>query len=114
MPYTASLFSPPWGVLLKQACGLLRLQRIQHCLSGSSLWLTLTRTFAGNVQRPNRSSHKDALIIGLAIVALAADTARRPAASLIRPDSVQKVPDAAGLMQRWLILEPIAANGLTD
>src|SRR5437763_3714842 len=47
-------------------------------------------------------------------VALAADTPRHPALSLLRPDSVEKAPDAAGFMQRWLILEPIAANGLTD
>jgi hypothetical protein len=50
-----------------------------------------------------------------AILAIAAEsTTRHPATSLMRPDSVQKAPDAAGFMQRWLILEPIAANGLTD
>jgi hypothetical protein len=52
---------------------------------------------------------------GSAILAIAAEgTARRPATSLLRPDSVEKAPDAAGFIQRWLILEPIAADGLTD
>jgi hypothetical protein len=46
---------------------------------------------------------------------MAADiTNRHPAPSLMRPNSAEKAPDAAGFMQRWLILEPIAANGLTD
>lgn len=55
------------------------------------------------------------LIYCSAIRAIAADSTNRHAApSLIRPDSIEKAPDAAGFMQRWLILEPIAANGLTD
>ncbi len=44
----------------------------------------------------------------------AESTARSPASSLTRPDSVEKAPSPAGFIQRWLILEPIAANGLTD
>lgn len=36
------------------------------------------------------------------------------AATLTRPDSVEKPPNAAGFIQRWLILEPIGCNGLTD
>jgi len=56
-----------------------------------------------------------ALVGGLALLAIAADdTARRPASSLTRPVSAEKAPDADGFMQRWLILEPIRANGLTD
>jgi len=56
-----------------------------------------------------------ALVGGLALLAIAADdTARRPAPSLTRPVSAEKAPDADGFMQRWLILEPIRANGLTD
>ncbi|HYG22073.1 MAG TPA: acetylxylan esterase [Verrucomicrobiae bacterium] len=39
---------------------------------------------------------------------------RDPAASLSRPASAEKAPDAAGFLQRWLILEPISANGLAD
>jgi hypothetical protein len=50
-----------------------------------------------------------------ALHAVAADdTARRPARSLTRPTSVETAPDADGFMRRWLILEPIRANGLTD
>src|ERR1700746_1849676 len=37
-----------------------------------------------------------------------------PATSLTRPDSIEKAPGPGGFIQRWLILEPIAANGLTD
>jgi hypothetical protein len=44
----------------------------------------------------------------------AENTARNAARSLTSPDSVKKAPDASGFMQRWLILEPIAAKGLTD
>jgi hypothetical protein len=56
-----------------------------------------------------------ALVAGSALLAVAAgDPARRPAPSLTRPASAEKAPDADGFMQRWLILEPIRANGLTD
>jgi hypothetical protein len=55
------------------------------------------------------------LAAGSAILAIPAeDQPRRPALSLTRPDSAEKAPNAAGFMQRWLILEPIGATGLTD
>jgi hypothetical protein len=55
------------------------------------------------------------LICFSAILSIAAEsTGRRPAPSLTPADSGEKAPNAAGFMQRWLILEPIAANGLTD
>jgi hypothetical protein len=54
-------------------------------------------------------------LTGSGMFAFAAEsTVRHPAASLTKPDSGEKAPDAAGFMQRWLILEPIAATGLTD
>ncbi len=34
--------------------------------------------------------------------------------SLTNPASPEKVPDAQGFIQRWLLLEPIGATGLTD
>jgi len=37
-----------------------------------------------------------------------------PAATLTVPATLEKAPDAAGFIQRWLLLEPIDANGLTD
>src|SRR6185503_7192325 len=37
-----------------------------------------------------------------------------PASTLIAPATPEKAPDAAGFIQRWLLLEPIDANGLTD
>jgi hypothetical protein len=37
-----------------------------------------------------------------------------PASTLIAPATPEKAPDAAGFIQRWLLLEPIEANGLTD
>lgn len=40
--------------------------------------------------------------------------ARGPAPTLARPATPTKAPDADGFIQRWLILEPIRANGLTD
>jgi hypothetical protein len=41
--------------------------------------------------------------------------AHGPAPSLVRPSSAPKAPDAAGFLQRWLILEPIrVAAQLTD
>ena len=44
-----------------------------------------------------------------------APAARGPAPSLARPSSAPKAPDAAGFLQRWLILEPIrVAPQLTD
>lgn len=44
----------------------------------------------------------------------AENVAHRPAPSLTRPDSTEKAPNPDGFIQRWLILEPIRANGLTD
>jgi len=44
-----------------------------------------------------------------------APVARGPAPSLVRPTSASKAPDAAGFLQRWLVLEPIrVAPQLTD
>jgi hypothetical protein len=40
--------------------------------------------------------------------------ARPPAPTLIAPATPTKALSADGFIQRWLILEPIAANGLTD
>jgi hypothetical protein len=54
------------------------------------------------------------VLISCSAMLAAESTARRPAPSLTPADSGEKAPDAAGFMQRWLILEPIAANGLTD
>ena len=54
-------------------------------------------------------------MVGSTVLAVVAeDASRRPAASLTRPDSGAKAPNAAGFIQRWLILEPISSNGLTD
>ena len=40
--------------------------------------------------------------------------ARGPAPSLTSPATPEKAPNADGFIQRWLLLEPIGANGLTD
>jgi len=64
-------------------------------------------------------------LVGLAVLGAAAilaaaaqqpaPAARGPAPSLVRPSSAPKAPDAAGFLQRWLILEPIrVAPQLTD
>ena len=39
---------------------------------------------------------------------------RDPAPTLRRPATATMAPDAEGFIRRWLILEPIPANGLTD
>jgi hypothetical protein len=71
-----------------------------------------------------RKTHQRPLVINLrhiflsvlavtACLAMAADNTP-PATSLTRATSAEKAPDSQGFIQRWLILEPIRANGLTD
>ena len=58
-----------------------------------------------------------ALVAGSVRCAIAAEpggAVRGPAPSLDRPASGETAPGAEGFIQRWLILEPISANGLTD
>ena len=50
----------------------------------------------------------------LAIAAAAGCAARGPAPNLTRLASAEKGYDAGGFIQRWLILEPITANGDTQ
>jgi hypothetical protein len=50
----------------------------------------------------------------LTMTAAAGCAARRPAPSPMRPVSAEKALNADGFIHRWLILEPIGANGLTD
>jgi hypothetical protein len=46
---------------------------------------------------------------------IAADTAAQiPASTLAKPAAPDKPPNTDGFIQRWLLLEPIGANGLTD
>ena len=56
-----------------------------------------------------------AVITALLALAAASDIASQiPASTLTKPASPDMAPDADGFIQRWLILEPIATNGLTD
>jgi hypothetical protein len=56
-----------------------------------------------------------AVLSSIALIAFAADDlARNLAPTLARPDSAEKAPNAEGFIERWLVLEPIPANGLTD
>jgi hypothetical protein len=50
----------------------------------------------------------------LVIVAAAGVAADLPAPTLTRATSSAKAPSADGFIQRWLVLEPIPATGLTD
>lgn len=50
---------------------------------------------------------------GVAGVA-ATGAGQQPATTLVRPVSRSLAPGPDGFIKRWLILEPIAANGLTD
>jgi hypothetical protein len=42
------------------------------------------------------------------------NAARHPAPTLTRPATPAKAPDEEGFIRRWLLLEPIGVNGLTD
>ena len=63
-------------------------------------------------------------VAGAAILAMSAaqrgsggnqvNPARRQSPTLSRPTTPVKAPDEEGFIRRWLILEPIATNGLTD
>ncbi len=58
-----------------------------------------------------------AAITASALLALASASeiaAQTPPVTLTKPASAEKAPNADGFIQRWLILEPIGANGLTD
>ncbi len=49
-----------------------------------------------------------------ALLAVAATAAQVSWPTLTKPATPEKAPDADGFIQRWLVLEPIPANGLTD
>ena len=54
-------------------------------------------------------------LAALAVTALVAIAgAQAPPVTLTTPASKVKAPAADGFIQRWLLLEPIGANGLTD
>jgi hypothetical protein len=57
-------------------------------------------------------------LAGFAILAIAASTAATqvsaPPVTLTRPATPEKAPDADGFIQRWLLLEPIGVNGLSE
>jgi hypothetical protein len=55
-----------------------------------------------------------AVLAGSALSAQAPLPPAVPASTLMAPSSLQKAPDADGFIQRWLLLEPIPANGLTE
>ncbi len=50
----------------------------------------------------------------LALTVAFGRSAGNPATSLTRPVTVERSPDSRGFIQRWLILDPIPADGLTD
>ena len=52
-------------------------------------------------------------LLPLLLAAAAAATQTAPV-TLTPPASPEKAPDAAGFLQRWVLLEPIEASGLTD
>ena len=52
--------------------------------------------------------------ISLAVLLAIAAAAQVAPVTLTLPGSPEKAPDADGFIQRWLLLEPIESNGLTD
>ena len=68
---------------------------------------------------PLRKPHIPALVIWAGSVVLGIAPASSAAAqalgpTLTSPSTPQKTPDADGFLPRWLLLEPIGVNGLTD
>jgi hypothetical protein len=64
-----------------------------------------------------RKYHLPALaaVAGSALLAIAAvGAAQVPAPTLTNPTTPERAPGPDGFIQRWLILEPIPASGLTD
>src|ERR1022692_2295010 len=59
-----------------------------------------------------RPSRRTALVLGLALCIAAA--AQTPPVTLVAPITPEKAPDADGFIGRWLLLEPISVQGLTD
>jgi hypothetical protein len=57
-----------------------------------------------------RKSH----ILAIAFAVASSVAADLPAPTLTKPTTREKAPDKDGFIQRWLVLEPIPANGLTD
>jgi hypothetical protein len=55
-----------------------------------------------------------AVVSILMLVAAASLTAQTPPVTLTKPATPTKAPNADGFIQRWLVLEPIAATGLAD
>jgi hypothetical protein len=55
----------------------------------------------------------DRLLPGVVLLAITGAAQTAPA-TLARPTTPQTTPDAQGFIRRWLLLEPLPANGLTD
>jgi hypothetical protein len=58
-----------------------------------------------------RRNQRAALVVLLACMGAAAQT---PPITLVAPATPEKAPDADGFIGRWLLLEPISVQGLTD
>jgi hypothetical protein len=58
--------------------------------------------------------HRHLLVSLLAVAAAVAQVAPVAPVTLTPPALPEKAPDADGFLQRWLLLEPIESNGLTD
>lgn len=54
------------------------------------------------------------LSLPIALAVVSGIAAQTPPITLTKPASPEKAPNADGFIQRWLVLEPIAANGVTD
>ena len=61
-----------------------------------------------------KTSVKLAHLVVATVVLFAGIGAAEPPVTLTRPATLSTAPDAAGFIQRWLILEPIPTNGLTE
>ena len=62
----------------------------------------------------NRYFIKNNVLVAVLAIITCAIVAQTPPVTLTKPTTPTKAPSADGFIQRWLILEPIAATGLTD
>jgi len=79
------------------------------CVAALGAWLVVgaADTLAGRGQTTGAPAPRPAAVTQPAAVPQP-PAARPPAASLARPTTPSKVPDAAGFIRRWLVLEPMA------
>jgi hypothetical protein len=55
-----------------------------------------------------------AVLAGSALLAIATGRAQTAPVTLVAPTGAEKAPGPDGFIQRWMLLEPVSVNGLTE